>query len=265
MKTFLIILAVLVVIIALICSLSATVTLVYDKGWHTKIQVLFIEKDIVLSEILNFILFPEKKAKDVADERKKKKKDKKDKKEGQTEKNEPDKAEIVEIIEGEDGPTAVFQVDDEKKTTADTDKKQTPAKPKTNPIKKMWDEEGIVGILSFVSNLLETANSAISTLIRGLHIYSLYVMILVGGGDADLIARSYGKICQYYYPVKGLIMTNMKVDNYDDYIQPDFIADRTEFEFQLIGSISVGLLLKVGLKAVFVFVKNLIKNKKGDK
>lgn len=265
MKTFLIILAVLVVIIALICSLSATVTLVYDKGWHTKIQVLFIEKDIVLSEILNFILFPEKKAKDVADERKKKKKDKKDKNEEQTEKNEPAKAEIVEIIEGEDGPTAVFKVDDEKKTTADTDKKQIPAKPKTNPIKKMWDEEGIVGILSFVSNLLETANSAISTLIRGLHIYSLYVMILVGGGDADLIARSYGRICQYYYPVKGLIMTNMKVDNYDDYIQPDFIADRTEFEFQLIGSISVGLLLKVGLKAVFVFVKNLIKNKKGDK
>lgn len=271
MKTFLIILAVLVVIIALICSLSATVTLVYDKGWHTKIQVLFIEKDIVLSEILNFILFPEKKAKDVADERKKKKKGKKDTKEEPAEKTEtaekaePDKAEIVEIIEGEDGPTAVFKVDDEKKTTGDTDKKQTPAKPKTNPIKKMWDEEGIVGILSFVSNLLETANSAISTLIRGLHIYSLYVMILVGGGDADLIARSYGKICQYYYPLKGLIMTNMKVDNYDDYIQPDFIADRTEVEFQLIGSISVGLLLKVGLKAVFVFVKNLIKNKKGDK
>lgn len=270
MKIFLIILAVLVVIIALICSLSATVTLIYDKGWHTKIQVLFIEKDIVLSEILNFILFPEKKAKDVADERKKKKKDKQDKKEGQTEKTEPAqqtepvKAETVEIIEGEDGPTAVFAAKDETKTAA-ADKKQAPAKPKTNPIKKMWDEEGIVGILSFVSNLLETANSAISTLIRGLHIYSLYVMILVGGGDADMIARSYGRICQYYYPLKGMIMTGMKVDNYDDYIQPDFIADKTEVEFQLIGSISVGLLLKVGLKAVFVFVKNLIKNKKGDK
>ena len=128
----------------------------------------------------------------------------------------------------------------------------------------MWDEEGIVGILSFVSNLLETANSAISTLIRGLHIYSLYVMILVGGGDADMIARSYGTLCKYYYPVKGMILSTMKVDNYDDYIQPDFIADRTEVEFQLIGSISVGLLLKVALKAGFVFLKNLIKNKKGD-
>ena len=78
MKVFLIIVAVLVVIIALICSLSATVTLVYDKGWHTKIKVLFIEKDIILSEILNFILFPEKKAKDVAEENKKKKQEKKE-------------------------------------------------------------------------------------------------------------------------------------------------------------------------------------------
>lgn len=257
MKVFLIIVAVLAVIIALICSLSATVTLVYDNGWHTKIQVLFIEKDIILSEILNFILFPEKKAKDVAEESKNKKKEKKTKKE-------PDKAETVEIIEGEDGPAAVFVAEKDETKTADADKNQAAEKKKSNPIKKMWDEEGIVGILSFVSNLLETANSAISTLIRGLHIYSLYVMILVGGGDADMIARSYGTLCKYYYPVKGMILSAMKVDNYDDYIQPDFIADKTEVEFQLIGSISVGLLLKVALKAVFVFLKNLIKNKKGD-
>ena len=122
-----------------------------------------------------------------------------------------------------------------------------------------------MGILSLVSNLAETANSAILTLIRGLHIYSLYVMIIVGGGDAEEIGISYGRLCSYYYPVKGLILNTMKVDNYDDYIQPDFIAPRTEFEFQIIGSITVGLLLKVALKAGFIFVKNLIKNKKGDK
>jgi hypothetical protein len=61
-----------------------------------------------------------------------------------------------------------------------------------------------------------------------------------------------------------MILNGMKVDNYDDYIQPDFIADKTEFEMQFIGSISVGLLLKVALKAGVVFLKNLINNKKGD-
>lgn len=258
MKVFLIIVAVLVVIIALICSLSATVTLVYDKGWHTKIKVLFIEKDIILSEILNFILFPEKKAKDVAEENKKKKQEKKEIAEEQ-------KAEAaVSKADTEAKKTETVQPSDENISEENKPAENPPAKKKSNPIKKMWDEEGIVGILSFVSNLLETANSAISTLIRGLHIYSLYVMILVGGGDADMIARSYGTLCKYYYPVKGMILSTMKVDNYDDYIQPDFIADRTEVEFQLIGSISVGLLLKVALKAGFVFLKNLIKNKKGD-
>ena len=259
MKVFLIIVAVLAVIIGLILSLSATVTLVYDKGWHTKVKVLFIEKDVVLSKIISFILFPERKAKDVADEGKKKKQKKKDKKAQKSAK--PVKAETIEIIDGQDGPTGVFSVADE----PPKEDKPQPKPKKANPIKKLWDEEGIVGIMSLITNLLETANSAVLTLFRGLHIYSLYVMILVGGPDADAIARSYGSLCKYYYPLKGMILNGMRVDNYDDYIQPDFIADRTEVEFQLIGSINVALILKVALKAGFIFLKNLINNKKGDR
>lgn len=251
MKVFLIILAVLFVIIAAVLSLSATVTLVYDKGWHTKIKVLFIEKDIVLSKILSFVLFPEKKAQEVAEDRKKKKESKEKPKEM------PAEQVTVEADESAE------QADDE--TTKPAEEKEEKPKPKkSNPIKKLWDDEGIVGILSLVSNLLETANSAILTLFRGLHIYSLYVMIIVGGGDAADIARAYGTLCKYYYPVKGIILNGMKVDNYDDYIQADFIAPSAEFEFQLIASINVGLLVKVALKAGFIFLKNLIKNKKGD-
>lgn len=254
MTVFLIIVAVLAVIIAIILSLSATFTVVYDKGWYTKIKVLFIEKDIILSDLISFILFPEKKAQDAADERKNKKKVKKSKP--------AEKAEEPAVEPSE----AEFTVKaDEKKARENKPAQKQPEQKKTNPIKKMWDEEGIVGILSFASNLLETANSAVLTIFRGLHIYSLYVMILVGGPDADMIARSYGTLCKYYYPVKGLILNGMKVDQYDDYIQPDFIADRTEFEFQFIGSISVGLLLKAVLKAGIVFLKNFINNKKGDK
>ena len=216
MVVFLIIVAVLAVLFTVILSLSATFTVVYDKGWSTKIKVLFIEKEISLSKLLSLVLFADK-------------------------------------------PPEPKPKPAPKKT--DQPKKE----PKPNPIKKMWDEEGIVGILSFVTNLLETANSAVLTLFRGLHIYSLYVMILVGGPDADMIARLYGKLCSYYYPVKGLILNGMRVDNYDDYVQPDFIADRTEFEFQLIGSISVGLLLKVAFKAGILFLKNLINNKNNNK
>ena len=48
MKVFLIILAVLFVIFAVILSLSAEFTIVFENGWSTKLRILFIEKDIEL-------------------------------------------------------------------------------------------------------------------------------------------------------------------------------------------------------------------------
>ena len=46
--------------------------------------------------------------------------------------------------------------------------------------------------------------------------------MIVGGADAADIAEKYGTLCSFYYPVKGMILNGMKVDQYDDYIQPDF-------------------------------------------
>ena len=113
----------------------------------------------------------------------------------------------------------------------------------------------------FISNLIQTLNSAVITLIKGLHIYSLYVKMIIGCGDAADIGEKFGAICGWYYPLKGAVLNQMKVDNYDDLIMPDFIAPRSEYEFQFIGSISVGLLLKMLIKAGKVFLVNYFKNK----
>lgn len=244
MITFLIIVAVLAVIIIAVLSLSATFTVVYDKKWTTTVSFLFIEKEISISKILSFVLFPEKAANEAVKKEKKKKQKLK-------ESNEPNPVETVKT-----------EVKEEIAEKAQEKVKEKQAKP--NPLVKLWNDEGIVGIFSLISNLVETANSAILTLIRGLHIYSLYVMIIVGGYDADIIGRTYGTVCQYYYPVKGIILNQMKVDNYDDVIIPDFIADKSEFEFQLIASVNVKLILKVALKAGIVFLKNFLENKKGN-
>ena len=67
--------------------------------------------------------------------------------------------------------------------------------------------------------------------------------------------------CKYYYPLKGAILGGMKVDNYDDWVAPDFIAPRSEYGLQFIGSVSVAVLLKVLLSAGKTFLLNLIKNK----
>ena len=112
-----------------------------------------------------------------------------------------------------------------------------------------------------MSNLFETASAAILTLCRGFHIHSIYVKILVGGGDAADIAQAYGRVCKYYYPLKGMVLNGMKVDHYDDWIAPDFIAPRNEYGLQFIGSISVLTILKILFTAGKTFVINIIKNK----
>lgn len=252
MKVFLIILAVLVLLFAFILSLSAELTVIYDNGWHTSVQVLFIKKDIELSKILNFILFPDKAGKQVAEKKKEKKKD-------NSKKSKP-------VVEVEAEKTAETVKETETKTVEADSSKSKPnaepnAEPKKNPIAKIIDEDGIVGIMLLASNLVETLNTAVTTLFRGLHIYSLYVKMIVGGADAEEIARAYGKICGFYYPLKGMILNGMKVDQYDDYIQPDFIAPFNEYGFQLIASMNVALILKIGIKAGTKFLVNLIKNK----
>lgn len=252
MKVFLIILAVIVVLFAIILSISAEFTIVFDNGWSTKIRVWFIEKDIQLSKLLSFIIAPEKAAADVIEEHNDSKQENKPQNKGDSKKKSAPKKK--ESAKAQSSPEVTVNADNEPKA------EQQKAK-KPNYIKKVLDEDGIVGIMLLITNLLQTAGSAINTLIKGLHIYSLYVKMIIGGGDASDIAQKYGSISGIYYPMKGFILNGMKVDQYDDYIQPDFIAPRSEYEFQFIGSISVGLLVKVLLKAGKVFVVNLIKNK----
>ena len=254
MKTFLIILAVIVLIFAIILSLSAEVTVIYDNGWHTTVQVLCIKKDVELSKILNFVLFPDKAGKEVAEKQKEKKKNKTDSAKSVIQEN---KEEIKQVTE----PNKETNINSEVTTEPEKTKTEPNQQPKKNPIAKIIDEDGIVGIMLLASNLVETLNTAVITLFKGLHIYSLYVKMIVGGADADEIARAYGRICGFFYPLKGMILNGMKVDQYDDYIQPDFIAPANEYEFQLIASINIALILKIGIKAGAKFLVNLIKNK----
>lgn len=255
MKVFLIILAVIVVLFAIIFSISAEFTIIFDKGWTTRIRVLFIEKDIELSKLLSFIIAPEKAAAQVAEERREEKENKEQTQAEEKKKKSSSKAKNTQATAE---TTVNADGNDENKNNTEESK---PAEKKPNFIKKIIEDDGIVGLMLLVSNLLQTAGSAINTLIKGLHIYSLYVKMIIGGGDASDIAQKYGSICGMYYPIKGFILNGMKVDQYDDFIQPDFIAPSSEYEFQFIGSISVGLLVKVLLKAGKVFVINLIKNK----
>lgn len=264
MKVFLIILAVLVVIFAAILSLSAEFTVIYDNKWTTRIRVLFIEKDIELSKLLSFILFPEKAAEDA-------RYSPEEIRENATEEpvpEAPEEPKVTEVsFEGDDlddeAIEAALKYIEENKTDEPEETKQElpKAEPKPNYIQKIYNDEGILGIMLLASNLLQTAGTAVNTLVKGLHIYSLYVKMIIGGGDAADIGEKYGDICAFYYPIKGVIVNQMKIDMYDDLVIPDFIAPRSEYEFQIIASINIALLLKMLLRSGKVFLVNLIKNK----
>ncbi len=236
--TALIIIAVVVIIFIAIFSIKATVTAIYEnETWETKVEVLGFKIKIDLVEILQKVLFPDKSE----DNGKKEKKGK----------EKSDKAEKAE----KKGKSKEKKKEAGNKSTAEGETEQK----NPNFLVKMWNDEGLLGILSFVNNILSAASKAVKVLIKGFHIYSLYVKIFVGSGDAAAAANKFGKICEYYYPVKGLIETNLKVDNYDDFIVPDFIAERNEYEFQLIASLSVGTVVRCVLAAVIDFVRSSIK------
>ncbi|MCH5316906.1 MAG: hypothetical protein J1E05_02915 [Eubacterium sp.] len=241
MLATLIALAIIFLAITGILSVSATFTVIYDNKWTTTVKILWYEKEIKLSSILNFILFPDKAAQEARTKQQEKK--------SAEDKN----AEMKPATES-------AEAEPEQKTN------QSPKKAsKPNYIKKLFDEDGVVGILLLISNMFQSASSAINTLFRGFHIYSLYVKMIIGGGDAADIAEKYGQICSYYYPVKGLILNGMKVDEYDEVFFADFIAPRSEYELQLIGSISLRLLLRIGFSAVKTFLINMIQNNKNSK
>lgn len=258
MKVFLIILAVLVVLFAIILSLSVKLTVVFDDGWTTKVKIVVKEMDVELSKILSVLLFPEKAAQDAAEERAEKKQEKEKAKEEK-------KADSSKSADSKPADDKANESDDKKDDNADSsdsndeNKEEKPAKP--NFIKKLYDEEGVLGIMLLVSNLLQTAGSAVSTLFRGLHIHELYVNMIIGGGDAADIGHMYGTVCGVYYPIKGMLLNGMRIDSYEDNIEADFIAPASEYSFTLVASMNVRLVLRMVLRAGVVFLKNFIKNK----
>ena len=247
----LIIIAVIVALFAVIFSLSAKIYISYDDDISARIKFLFIDKAFDLDDVLRKLL----KIQDNVET----KVENMDKQE--TKKADEQQVPVVEVEK-------VNDVADNAEIQSKADLEATQAKqetvknePKPNFLKQIYDKDGILGILLLVSSLLQSVNSAIITLIKGLHIRSLYVKMIISSDDAAKTAMDYGKICGTYYALKGMIFSTMKVHEYDECIEPDYLARYSEYGFNLVLSISIGAVVKVGLVTVKTFLVNLIKNK----
>lgn len=239
MQTFLIVIAVLVIVLALVLSVRATFYISYSGVWQTRVRILFFEKEISLSQLLQLVLFPKESGQAAAEKKKKK------------------KSKVSQKTAAEEPATA-------KPADKATDSSASGAKnapKKQNYLQSIYEQDGIVGILDFVSTLCSTASAAVNRLFRDFYISELFVKIITGGTDAAQIAKTHGQTCALYYPFIGFVRSGMKVANYQEVIYADYLAPQTETQMHLVISLSVKNLLGILLSAGKTFLVNFINNK----
>lgn len=144
------------------------------------------------------------------------------------------------------------------------EEKKEPAKKKDpmDAIKRIYEKDGIAGIIEFVQIIMETLSVAVTVFFRHFIIDVLDVEIVVANEDASLTAREYGRICGAYYPFIGVIRNGMKVKKYNENIRTDFLVLEGYEKLFFKGSISVMNLLGIVLAGAKTFLVNLRNSKK---
>lgn len=98
-------------------------------------------------------------------------------------------------------------------------------KPKgPNPLKNIYENEQLEGILDLFRKLLELLGKFGRRIVHSFVIDELFLDIDLTRGDAAQTAESYGKMCQKVFPVTGALVANCDVRKYSINVEPDYIA-----------------------------------------
>ncbi len=112
-------------------------------------------------------------------------------------------------------------------TPAEEKKEEQPKEPKAkgpNPLKVLYDNEKISGILEILKKLLEVIDKFGRRTVRAFVIDEMFLDISVSRNDAAETAVEYGKMCQKVFPVTGAVCANCNVKKYCINIDPDYIG-----------------------------------------
>ena len=93
-----------------------------------------------------------------------------------------------------------------------------------NPLKNIYENEQLEGILDLFRKLLELLDKLGRRIIHSFVIDELFLDVDVTRGDAAQTAESYGKMCQKIFPVTGALVANCDVRRYSINVEPDYIA-----------------------------------------
>ncbi|MBR3868261.1 MAG: hypothetical protein IKM66_03015 [Clostridia bacterium] len=147
---------------------------------------------------------------------------------------------------------------------------ETPKEPKPkgpNPLKTIYENEQIHGILEILRNLLEIIDKFGRRLVNSFVIDEMFLDIEVTKGDAAQTAEEYGKICRTVFPVTGAVCANCNVKKYSINVEPDYIANPgTRVAFSMEISLNprklINAVLAFAFSAVFKIGIRLIKDLK---
>lgn len=116
---------------------------------------------------------------------------------------------------------------------------ETPKEPKPkgpNPLKNIYDNEQIQGIMDIFNKLLQLIDRFGRRLVNSFVIDEMFLDVEVTRGDAAQTAEEYGKMCRRIFPVVGAVCANCNVRKYSVNVEPDYIANpgtRAAFSMEL--------------------------------
>ena len=121
-------------------------------------------------------------------------------------------------------------------------------------LERLWKEEGWQAALSYLCRMASFLLEAFQRFLDILVIDRLNIQLRVASGDADITATDYGKACGVLYPVLALIKSRVRVRREQLSVQPDFIAEKTEFRLEFRAHVILIKVLWQGLRLLMRFL-----------
>lgn len=155
------------------------------------------------------------------------------------------------------------------KPKSEKPKEEGPKEKKPNPLLQMVKANGYDGMIEVISNLGRIFALYGGKIFKSVVFEDIEIYISVGTGDSAQTAIKYGKTCQKVYPLLGFLCANNVVKKYEASVEPDFLANNSEgefnFEFYLVVrkiiNATLGMVFRLIFKVVLKFLKNGRKKK----
>ena len=97
--------------------------------------------------------------------------------------------------------------------------------PKPNPLKNIYENEQLEGIMDIFNKLLQILDKFGRGVINSFVIDEMFLDIDITKGDAAETAEEYGKMCRRVFPAVGAVCANCNVKKYSVNVEPDYIAN----------------------------------------